>query len=262
MNSPRLKIGMALLLLAVTACSGGVSPGGSAPAGTLNGGSGQGGDAVSGTGSSSFAGGPLDASRTAAQPLGGGFPAPSLEGDPSRDVFFYNSLLHEIECLDTPSGRFLFHMEAYVVPPDAKESLSGRVLRWFDPERKEFMDIVLQDKGGITQDEGGIVSDGGPLFLNYTGYFDVRALTANPHAFKSYLLPPNSIAVSEGKFQPCAVEPCFPATAEEVEGGFAEYSRWAAVHSVEQAVVPRYSACSQTEIQLHAPVRLMPLQRP
>ncbi len=253
MNSSLSKIWVSIAWLALAACSGGVSPGGSAPSGTLEAGAGQGGDNASG--SSSFAGGPLDASRAAAQPLGGGFPAPALEGDPSKDVYFYNSISHDIECLDTPSGRFLFHMEAYVVPPDARESLSGRVLRWFEPERKEFMDIVLQDKGGI-------VSGGGPLVFNYTGYFDVRALVANPNVLKSYLLPQNSVAASVGKFQPCAGEPCYPDLVEEVEGGFVEHSRWVAAQSVEHAVVPRYSPCSVVEFQPQAPVQFIPFKRP
>lgn len=250
--------------LGLLACAGGSGPSspasapGAVPDGATLATEGNGGGSPGGT---VRIGGPLDGAVSAAQPLSGGFPAPSLEGDPSKDVYFYNSVEHGIECRDSQSGRFLFHMEAYVVPPRGQGVLSGRVLRWIEPVRKEFMDIVLQDKGGIVS-EGDMGSDAMPMVFNYTGYFNARASLADPYALKSYLLPPNAAAESLDQFKPCAADPCYPPSSEVVEGGFVEESRFLAAQSVEHAVIQKFPVCSTVEFQREAPVRFAPFTRP
>lgn len=213
MNSLPVKIWMACALLAVAACSGGVSSGGPAPTGTLEGGSGQGGDAASGSGSSSFAGGPLDASRTAAQPLGGGFPAPSLEGDPGEHVYSVNFMDRAAECREEAAGVYEFRLEGYVMPPVSYQSIAGHVLRLVDPQAKTYVDTELMEKGEAPK-------EGPRLLLNYSGYFFQRVSMAYPMNLKAYLLPPVLGKDSLGKALPCASEACVPEGAYPVKGDF------------------------------------------
>jgi len=213
MKSPLSKIVMALSLFAMVACSGGGSPGGSAPAGISDGGSGQGGDGASGSGASSFVGGPLDASRTAAQPLGGGFPAPSLEGDPGEHVYALNFTDRAAECREEAAGVYEFRLEGYVMPPVSYQSITGHVLRLVDPQAKTYVDTELVEKGEAPK-------NGPRLLLNYSGYFFQRVSTAYPMNLKAYLLPPVLDKDSLGKALPCASEACVPEGAFPVKGDF------------------------------------------
>ena len=183
----------------LVACAGSAAPGGGT--GTATG------------GGSSSGGGPLDGNLSGAQPLGGGFPAPSLEGDPGKNVFTLNFGDRSVECIENTPGNYLFHFEGFVGPAVWYEAISGRVLRLVDPAAKTYLDVELIDRTG----------DFPPgLKVNYTGYFNVKFSGPFPSPLKGYFLPVDAAKDSLGKILPCATDSCIPAGAIAVEGDFME----------------------------------------
>jgi len=195
---------MVPLVLLLAACSGASTP----PAG-----GGGGPSALDAGARSATVGGPLDGPLSAAQPLNGGFPAPSLEGDPGHDVTSLNFIDRSAACRESDPNVYSFHFEAMVSPAVRYWDISGRVVRLVDMARKTYQDTELQDKGGPAKKDA-LIS------LNQTGYLDLRFSAAYPLQIKVYLLPEDASKVGLGKSLPCGSESCAPETSIEVKADF------------------------------------------
>lgn len=188
-------------LMALVACSG-MGPGANAPA--------RGGASLD----SASAGGPVGQGQAstvaAAQPLSGGFPAPSLEGDPGKNIFSVNFDEQDPVCREEEADRYGYVLSGYVAPPGMKQPVNGRVLRWIDPGAKTYLDVELEDYGGFVQKTAVVI-------LNYTGHFRAELSGSYPPGFNVALLPETAAKDKLNQVLPCPDEACVPPDAFKVE---------------------------------------------
>ncbi len=187
-------------LMALVACSG-MGPGANAPGG-------------SGSPDSASAAGPVGQGQAnavaAAQPLSGGFPAPSLEGDPGKNIFSVNFEEQDPVCREDEADRYGYVFSGYVAPPGMKQPVNGMVLRWIDPVAKTYLDVELEDNGGFVQQTAIII-------LNYTGHFRVEWSGSYPAGFRAALLPATAAKDKLNQVLPCPDEACVPPDVYKVE---------------------------------------------